>query len=193
MNRFPVFLTAVAAVLLSAGPVLAAPANAPAKACYTPSEFQAEQGLRLHTELMVIGLKCQDGYKEKDPFGAYRDFTRLQKTVLSAWEKRLIEYFRRSGGGNPTARFDTFRTTLANDVSRRATTIGNTDYCEIMVPLAAQAAALSEADLRRLVDDDKLVRLPYQPICGTGAQARPAAVSVPAVKKPKPRKKTNGA
>lgn len=196
MSRLSASLSALALAVVvasAAGSALAAVPKSPVLACYNPTEFEADQALRLHTELMVIGLKCQEAYKEKDPFGAYRDFTTRQKTALGSWEKRLIAHF--GHGGNGTARFDTFRTELANQVSRRAAAIGNSEYCEVMVPLAVQAAALSEPDLRHLLADEKVVRLAHEPICGTGAKARPAAAtSTPAPAKPKAhKKKTKGA
>jgi len=144
-------------------------ATASKQACYSAEEFEADQALRLHTELMVIGLKCQKVYQEQNPFGAYIDFTNRHRTVLAGSEKRLIGFYQRTAGGNATQRFDTFRTSLANEVSRRAATIGNTEYCEALVPLARQAAALSEAELRQLVADEKLLRLAHQRPCHVSA------------------------
>lgn len=218
MSRFSVLCAAAVAAALVAGPAGAAPpkgkapvkrpaAAAPAPACYSPPEFEAEQALRLHTELMVIGLKCQEAYKDKNPFGAYNQFTQTQKTALAAWEKRLIGYFGRAGGGgsgSATARFDSFRTGLANEASRRVATIGATEYCEAMVPLAVQAATLSPAEVTKLVGDEHLMRLSRHPVCGTtgkgagagaapAAKAQPAVATMPRAQKPaKARKKPKG-
>ena len=63
-------LAFVLSVLLSAS-AMAAPA------CYTMPEAEAEQGIRIHSELMVIGLNCQHMYKSngKNLYASYRSFT----------------------------------------------------------------------------------------------------------------------
>ena len=73
------------------------PASA-AAACYTPDEAEAEQGIRIHSELMVIGLNCQHMARagKKNLYLEYRDFTARHAQVFSDYETRLIRYFRRS-------------------------------------------------------------------------------------------------
>ena len=109
--RWPV--CGLLALLLTAAAVTPALAKAkpharPAggESCYSQAEFEADQLLELHTELMVIGLKCRSAYPVENPFGAYNDFTRLHRSALSGAERQMMEHFRRHGGGNGI-RFET--------------------------------------------------------------------------------------
>ena len=182
MTRWPALgLLALFLTVVAAAPALAAKKPPPAqpaagKACYSPAAFEADRLLELHTELMVIGLKCRSAYPAENPFGVYNEFTRLHRSALAGAERQMIEHFRGQSGGNATRRFDTFRTELANQASRRAAEIGETEYCALMVPLAVRAPALSDAEVRELLADaiaPHLARLP--PCAPLGAGAKPAA------------------
>ena len=141
------------------------------EACYTKAEFEADQILEFHTELMVIGLKCRTAYPVEKPFGAYTDFTNLHRSLLSGAERRLMEHFQRHGGGG-THRFDALRTDLANQASRRAAMIGETIYCAAMVPLAIKTPVLSDDDVLELIADPVFPHLARRPPCSpTGAGA----------------------
>ena len=176
MIRWTVF-GLFALLLMAATPALAAkkkPHSRPSggEACYSQAEFEADLMLELHTELMVIGLKCRSAYPAENPFGVYNEFTRLQRSRLTGAERQIIGYFRRLGEGDSTRRFDTFRTELANQVSRRAAEIGETEYCALMVPLAVKAPALSDAEVRDLLADRGSLHLARKPPCAAAGAAK---------------------
>ena len=175
--RWPtVGLLALSLALASASPAEAAKRkhtqpSGGGESCYSQSEFEADQILELHTEMMVIGLKCRSAYPAENPFGVYHDFTRSHRSLLGEAERRMIDFFRRQGGRGATQQFDTFRTELANQVSRRAALIGETAYCAVMVPLVVQTPALSDAGVHNLIADVEAPHLTRSPPCATGRGA----------------------
>ncbi|OYQ33635.1 hypothetical protein CHU95_14785 [Niveispirillum lacus] len=153
------------ATLLAAGPALAASTKGP---CYSVPEFAAEQGIRLHTELMVVGLTCQhmDVKGEVSLFNKYKQFTLKHQTRIQQWEKTLVAYYKRTTSGNPTRTFDTFRTRLANETSQRAIALTTPVFCGTHAPLvtAAMTASLEEIE-RGLLPDADGVRVANAPRC----------------------------
>ncbi len=176
-------LVALFLMVASASPALAAkrhnarPATAAPEACYSQAEFQADQVIEFHTELMVIGLKCRTAYPKENPFAAYHEFTRTHRSLVTGAEREVMEFFRRKGGRAATQQFDTFRTELANLVSRRAALIGETDYCAFMVPLAIKTPALSDADVLKVLADGDTPHLTRKPPCNAVAKPPGAVVA----------------
>lgn len=160
---FAILALALAASV-STGDAFAAPPKQP---CYTQAEVRAEQAIRLHTELMVVGLTCGDtgAAAGSGLFAQYKAFTLRHKDEISAWEKTLIGHFRRHAKGDATRSFDTFRTRLANEMSQRAIALSTPVFCGVHAPIAAKAATLSRDELKRLVDADNAVRLTAAPRC----------------------------
>ncbi|HYD31260.1 MAG TPA: hypothetical protein VEB64_10460 [Azospirillaceae bacterium] len=154
------------ATLALAGMVAALPAEAakPA-ACYTKGEYEAEQAVRFHTEMMLVGLTCKDVMPEKNLFVKYREFTNRHRGNLMQWEKVLIEHFRRNYGGNATRQFDTFRTEMANQMSRRAASITSSQYCGLLGNGAVDAMDMSGDDFKMLAGEDVIMRMAGKPPC----------------------------
>lgn len=174
------------ATLLATGPALAAPSKGP---CYTVPEFAAEQGIRLHTELMVVGLTCQhmDVKGEVSLFNQYKQFTLKHQTRIQQWEKTLVAYYKRTTSGNPTRAFDTFRTRLANETSQRAIALTTPVFCGTHAPLVAAAMAASLAEIEQgLSPDADGLRMANAPRCDRPAptilmaDAAAAAAAAPA-------------
>lgn len=140
-------------VLLAAAVTVAAVPAAAATACYSPAEFEAEQAIRLHTELMVVGLTCQRLDPAKDAFGNYQKFTTKHRAALMEYEKRLLSHFRRIEKGAGEKRFHTFRTEMANEVAQRAALMLPAAYCAIGQAVVEKAIAMSTDDFRRNVAD----------------------------------------
>ncbi len=113
-------------------------------ACYSRSEHAAEQLMRMHTEMMVVGLTCRTVVPEKNPFGLYQDFSVKNRALLSSSEATLIGFYKKTGGG--VRQFDTYRTELANEISRRAATIGIPQYCQTFVDRSKAAKDLDAED-----------------------------------------------
>ena len=169
----------------AASPALAAKAKhhpskpaAGGEGCYSRAEFEADQLLELHTELMVIGLKCRSAYPVENPFAVYHEFTRLHRSMVSEAERQMMDHFRRHGGRGATQQFDSFRTELANQVSRRAALIGETGYCAVMVPLVVRTPTLSDAEVRGVLADDVALHLARKPPCTAFGPTLPGAAKI---------------
>ena len=160
---------AVAATLAILGLSSLGVAEANAKnVCYTRAEHAAEQILRMHTEMMVIGLSCQQVMPTAAPFKVYQDFTVKHRADLSKAESTMQGHFRKHVSGNATKNFDSYRTELANEVSRRASTIGRGHYCSTFVERSKAAFELSAADLKVLTAEEKkadMMALSKRPLC----------------------------
>ncbi|MBP7337050.1 hypothetical protein [Niveispirillum sp.] len=174
------------ATLLAVSPALSAPSKGP---CYSVQEFAAEQGIRLHTELMVVGLTCQhmDVKGEPSLFNQYKMFTLKHQARIQQWEKTLVAYFKRTTSGNPTRGFDSFRTRLANETSQRAIALTTPVFCGTHAPVVAAAMAASLEEIERGLSPDAAgVRMANAPRCDKPAptilmaDAAAAANAVPA-------------
>ncbi|AWJ82901.1 hypothetical protein TSH58p_04835 [Azospirillum sp. TSH58] len=145
-------------------------------ACYSRAEHAAEQTIRMHTEMMVVGLTCMQVNPEKKPFNLYQDFTVKNRSLISNSEASMIDHFRKKGGGNATRQFDMFRTELANEVSRRAAVIGTGLYCANFVDRSKAAMDLTADDIRVLTGDEKsagLMHLSSKPLCDVQVVSNP--------------------
>lgn len=164
----PALRAAAAAATVAAlafNPAVAATAKG---ACYTDKEFEAEQGIRLHTELMVVGLTCQylDVKGETSLFNQYKLFTLKYQKNVQDWERTLIAYYKRTTKGNATRTFDSFRTRLANEASQRAIALTTPVFCGTHALGVADVMRASLEDIRRgLVPEGDGLRLANAPRC----------------------------
>lgn len=171
-------LSTMVAVAVAGGALSAA--AAPKPTCYSRAEHAAEQLIRLHTEMMVVGLTCQSVVPDQNPFGKYHEFTVKNRATLSASEAVLIDHFRKSKSGNATRNFDTYRTELANEVSRRSATIGVGVYCSELVDRVKNAVSLTAEDIKTLTSDEKnagLMHLSSRPLCDVKVASMPDSVT----------------
>lgn len=99
--------------------------------CYTKSEAEAEQGIRIHSELMVIGLNCQ----HMGPAGhdnlylKYRSWTKKHEEIFSSYEDTLMFHFSRIGIKNPEMHLNELRTAFANKISLEAAKMRPDIFC----------------------------------------------------------------
>ena len=115
---------------MAAAPAVAAPL------CPTTSELEAEQAIKMHTELMVIGLSClRDGVSA---FGHYQRFTNAHAPAIRGYEATMIGYLKKTGRDNPTKRFDKLRTDMANELAQSVVKMSPETFC------AASAAKLEQ-------------------------------------------------
>lgn len=140
------FLTMVlAAVVLCGAPALAA------KSCYTMDEAEAEQGVRIHSELMVIGLNCQHMAKagNKNLYHAYREFSAANGRVFAEYETRLLHYFNRTGARDPEASLNKLRTDFANKISLDAAKMRPDMFCAKYAPRIQKVSTMDQMKLRK--------------------------------------------
>ncbi|TNE32335.1 MAG: hypothetical protein EP349_01870 [Alphaproteobacteria bacterium] len=146
MKRYSALsILALLAVLLS----FTAAGKAHAARCYNISQFEAEQGLRIHSELMVIGLTCQliPGYNGL--YSQYQQFTHKNRTLIADYENRLINFYKTRGSGEPTKKLHTLRTDIANEISQHAIKMSVTSFCNHFSPRLERALSMDQATLQR--------------------------------------------
>ena len=129
---------------------LSSPAMA-ANACYTMTEAEAEQGIRIHSELMVIGLNCQHMYKAngKNLYAAYRTFTAQNIKLFSDYEKDLMEYFRRTGHANPEAQLNSMRTVFANKIANDSARMRPDQFCKHYASRIEKVANMPKPEIKK--------------------------------------------
>ncbi len=119
------------------------------EACYSSREVEAEQGLRIHTELMVIALTCV-----KVPgagvqlYAQYQAFTEKHSSLIKEYERTILSYYKARGKG-ADEKLHNLKTKLANGISTRAINMSITQFCQRFGPRIPQAMTMDEAKLRR--------------------------------------------
>jgi hypothetical protein len=118
--------------------------------CYSLAEAEAEQAIRIHSELMVIGLNCQHlGPKgRKNLYIQYKDFTNKHGALLRGYENTLLNYFRQAGKSNPDREMHTMRTNFANKISRDVATMRPDAFCAYYAPRMPRAAAMNDGQVQ---------------------------------------------
>ncbi len=123
--------------------LVAAAAAGATEQCLRPAEIEADQAIRFQTELMVISDTCRDS--------TYVRFSRRNRKVLAAYQKQMIEHYRRGGAAKPKARLDSYMTELANEASLRAGATRPDILCRDKADFLATAGSLDGKKFRRLV------------------------------------------
>jgi hypothetical protein len=153
--------TAVLAFIL----FLSLAGQAHAAGCYTSKEFEAEQGLRIHSELMVIGLTCLKMPGGRDLYMRYGAFTQKNQHLIAGYETDLINYYRGQGARNPEQRLHTLRTDLANTISRHAIEMRTASFCQHFAPRIDKALAMDQMTLRHWAQHTWPGTPVSQPVC----------------------------
>lgn len=119
--------------------------------CYNMKEAEAEQGIRIHSELMVIGLNCQHLWpkNQKNLYLQYKEFTNQHGGVFSGYEKTLIDFFRREGRDNPEMSLHQLRTDFANKISKDAAVMRPDAFCQVYAPRIPKASKMNDKSLRK--------------------------------------------
>lgn len=122
-----------------------------AKNCYSAKEAEAEQGIKIHSELMVIGLNCQHMTPRgwKNFYQQYREITSKNSDLFASYEETLINYYADSGDKNPEGRLNDLRTSMANQVSTDAAKMRPDIFCATFAPRIPKAAQMTRDDLRQ--------------------------------------------
>jgi hypothetical protein len=132
--------------------------------CYSNEEFEAEQGLRLHTDLEVVMLTCKyDGYRTplRDH---YAKFLKKNSVSIQRWEGIIARTYARAGGARNEV-IDNFRTMLANQKSGEAGRITPRQFCikyANWVPVAASWNANQVSQYIRNINPEFP---PKKPLC----------------------------
>jgi hypothetical protein len=142
----------------------ALPQMAVAKECYSLEEFEAEQGLRLHTDLEVIALTCKyDGYR-RPLRQSYGVFVRKYSKWIKNWENVIARVYA-SRGGSRNEVIDNFRTSLANNKSHEASEMIPRQFCIAYANWVPAVASWSPEQVLQYVRTPDAKRPAKKPPC----------------------------
>ena len=124
---------AVSAAVLAAV-VSIATAQAADKNCFSPSDSEAEQAVLFETNLMVISSACRDA--------VYGEFRARNKDAIVRYQNAMIEHFRHTGARNPKSAYDTWQTSLANELAQKQALTPIAQFCQQSADLLKLASTL---------------------------------------------------
>jgi hypothetical protein len=134
--------------------------------CYSNAEIEAEQGLRIHSELMVISLNCQHiNHVNGNLYYQYKDFTRQHQPLIAMYEETMKNYFKRTGARNSESSINDLRTRLANKISTDSAKMNPNVFCSHYGSRIQQALQMDRAKLRRWASTVFPNHPPSRPIC----------------------------
>jgi hypothetical protein len=123
--------------------------------CYSAAEAEAEQGIRIHSELMVIALNCQHmtppGWQNF--YMQYQRITNRNASLIAGYEETLINYFALAGRPNPERAFHDMRTDFANKVSRDAARMRPDIFCSQYAPRIPKVDKMSTDQIKSWAAD----------------------------------------
>lgn len=119
--------------------------------CYSMKEAEAEQGIRIHSELMVIALNCQHLWPKRDKnlYVQYKEFTKKHEDIFADYERTLIKSYKDEGAANPERSLHELRTSFANKISKDAATMRPDGFCKVYAPRIPKAAKMDDAGLHK--------------------------------------------
>lgn len=161
------YISPLLAMTLFATPALAG-------ICYTPTEAEAEQGIRIHSELMVIGLNCQHRTPkgQKDYYYQYKEFTAKHGTLFAGYETTLMSYFSRAGAKDPEGKLNSMRTQFANKISGDAAKMRPDLFCAYYAPRIPKASQMTDGQVRKWAGTFFDSHPVSQPMCASSATPR---------------------
>jgi hypothetical protein len=125
--------------------------------CHQPSDIEAEQAILFQTELMVVAEACRDK--------AYIDFLRRNKDQVIAYQKQMIEFFRRQGESKADIAFDSWHTRLANQSALRNSQVPVNVLCTEGKTLLETANMLKPKDFKSYAAEKANLHRQYYVAC----------------------------
>ncbi len=122
-----------------------------ADACYNQREAEAEQGIRIHSELMVIGLNCAHmaDANGNNLYLEHKKFTAKHQDLFATYEDILMGYMRKNGHKNPEKSMHKLRTDFANKVSNDAAEMRPDIFCKTYAPRIERATRMDRKTIRK--------------------------------------------
>lgn len=146
--------------------LFALPVRTYASSCYSMQEVAAEQGIRIHSELMVISLNCQHiAHKRGNLYILFRDFTRKHQSLLSQYERRLISFYQRQGLKNPERKIHHIRTEMANKVAQDIAQMRPDLFCRAYSDRVPDSLALTTQQVKQWAETLYPQTVLNYPIC----------------------------
>ncbi len=144
--------------------VLATPALADSR-CYDQEQFEADRGLRLHTDVEVIMLTCRYSTKAEDLRKLYLAFLKKNAPTIRKWEKVIAKAYAGTGRSSNEV-IDNFRTSLANQKAGEAARLGPKPFCKQWADFVPYAVNLTPEQVREYVHEPDKARPTKRQPCG---------------------------
>jgi hypothetical protein len=142
-----------------------------AGACYTPDQMQAEQLIRLHSELMDIMVTCRTDSNGTDLGHEYSDFTQKNRNAIIGAESTMTAYYKSHHGGSEPHDVDRLRTMLANAYAQKAADMSSSAFCGQYRDMVTKFDQSSSADVQNEVQRMIVSDRSYVPSCTNGTAA----------------------
>ncbi|MGH1376638.1 MAG: hypothetical protein ACRBCK_09845 [Alphaproteobacteria bacterium] len=138
-----------------------------AKACYSDREAEAEQGIRIHSELMVIGLNCAHmaDANGNNLYLEHKKFTAKHGDLFSTYENILIDFMRKHGDGNPEKSMHGLRTKFANKISTDVAVMRPDIFCRTYAERIEKVSKMDRDSIRKWATMDFPNHPVSRPVC----------------------------
>ena len=134
------------------------------RGCYLAQELEAEQGLRIHSELRVIGLTCQNRPNGRGLYQKYNKFTTKNQYLIGEYEKIMLAHFGRLNG-DAEKQLNNLMTEMSNNVSQLAIRMNMVSFCQHYSPRLDQALAMDHDRLRHWARQSRPGQPASKPLC----------------------------
>jgi hypothetical protein len=144
------------------------PSGYAARTCFTKADAEAEQAIRIRSELMVIGLNCQNSrYRETDEnlYRIYRQFTADHGPLFAAYEKQMLNYYKRAGAPDPNAALNELGTSFGNKIALDVARMRPDMFCYRYAPRMQKIKTMSNAQVRQWAATAYADHPPSRPLC----------------------------
>lgn len=127
------------------------PAVSDAAGCYTAREAEAEQGIRIHSELMVIGLNCAHmaDANGNNLYLEHKKFTNKHSDLFARYEDILMQFMLSNGDRSPEKSMHKLRTDFANKISGDVAKMRPDIFCKTYASRIEKASQLDRTALRK--------------------------------------------
>ncbi len=138
-----------------------------AAGCYNSREAEAEQGIRIHSELMVIGLNCAHmaDANGNNLYLEHKKFTAKHEDLFSTYEKILMEYMQKNGSRNAEKSLHKLRTDFANKISNDVAEMRPDIFCKTFSSRIEKATKMDRTTLRKWAATPYEEHPVSQPLC----------------------------
>jgi hypothetical protein len=107
--------------------------------CYSATDQEAEQAIVFQTNLMVVSSACRDT--------VYGEFRARNKDAIIRYQKIMINHFRREGYRDAQGRFDSWNTSLANQIALKQGATPTSVVCQQAANMLKMAGTLDTKGL----------------------------------------------
>lgn len=152
-------MISVMLVVMGSNPALAG------QQCYATPEVEAEQLLRLHSQLMVVAITCRTDSQGLPLVSAYTSFTKGNIASLHHAEEVMKLYYKRTHGGDGVAELDQLRTRLGNEYGKKIADLSAPIFCQMYRDDTLRLCHASSGELRDEVTHRMNDSKTYVPQC----------------------------